>query len=88
MSRQHWSYVAYGATAVAALVLLFTLVMIRRIAVAVACIKVSSDCGYVAVWTEQAKPCCICRHAGHGIAPAVITHCVLAVEQQPMVWSV
>ena len=41
MSRQNWAYVAYAATAVAAVVLLFTLVMIRRIGVAVACIKVS-----------------------------------------------
>lgn len=40
MSRENWAYIAYAATAVTVVVLLFTLVMIRRVAVAVACIKV------------------------------------------------
>eukprot|EP00879_Flechtneria_rotunda_P020927 GHRR01022035.1.p1 GENE.GHRR01022035.1~~GHRR01022035.1.p1 ORF type:complete len:473 (+),score=147.31 GHRR01022035.1:32-1420(+) len=43
MSRENWSYIAYALTGVSALVLLFTLVMIRRVAVAVACIKVASQ---------------------------------------------
>ncbi|KAI8472764.1 MAG: plasma-membrane choline transporter-domain-containing protein [Monoraphidium minutum] len=43
VSRENWAYIAYAATAIAGVVLLFTLVMLRRVAVAVACIKVASQ---------------------------------------------
>ncbi|KAF8064488.1 CHER1 [Scenedesmus sp. PABB004] len=36
LSRDHWAYVAYGLTGLTALVALFTLVMLRRVKVAVA----------------------------------------------------
>jgi choline transporter-like protein 2/4/5 len=39
-SREYWAYIAYAMTAVTVLVFIFTLLMIRRVAVAVACIKV------------------------------------------------
>ncbi len=42
-SRVYWSYIAYAMCGVVGLVLLFTLVMLRRVAVAVACIKVASQ---------------------------------------------
>lgn len=40
LSRQNWAYIAYGLTALTVVIWLLTLVMIRRIRVAVACIKV------------------------------------------------
>ena len=43
LSREHWGYVAFALTAVTGVVLLLTLVMLRRVAVAVACVKVASQ---------------------------------------------
>ncbi|GBF99304.1 choline transporter-like [Raphidocelis subcapitata] len=43
VSRQNWAYIAYGLTGLTGAVALFTLVMMRRVAVAVACIKVASQ---------------------------------------------
>lgn len=40
LSRQNWAYIAYALTAFTVVIWLLTLVMLRRIAVAVACIKV------------------------------------------------
>jgi hypothetical protein len=40
MTRQNWSYIAYALTAVAVLVFLLTMVMLSRVKVAIACIKV------------------------------------------------
>lgn len=47
LSRQNWAYIAYALTALTVIIWLVTLVMIPRIAVAVACIKVRrlSCCG-------------------------------------------
>jgi len=42
-SQQTWKYIAYAMTAVAGFVLLLTLLMIRRVKIAVACIKVASS---------------------------------------------
>lgn len=44
MTRENWSYIAYALTAVAALVFLLTLVMLSRVKVAIACIKVCAAC--------------------------------------------
>jgi hypothetical protein len=41
MSRQNWTYIAYALTAVTVLVFLLTMVMLSRVKVAIACIKVS-----------------------------------------------
>jgi hypothetical protein len=46
LSRDNWAYIAYGLTALTAVIWLLTLVMLRRIQVAVACIKVSFQVGY------------------------------------------
>lgn len=40
-TRETWSYIAYALTAFTGLIFLFTLIMLRRVAVAVACIKAS-----------------------------------------------
>lgn len=40
LSRDNWAYIAYALTAVTAVIFLLTMVMLRRISVAVACIKV------------------------------------------------
>lgn len=53
VSRDYWAYIAYALTAFTALILLITLVMLRRVAIAIACIKVGGGavgrcCG--AVW--------------------------------------
>jgi hypothetical protein len=40
MTRQNWTYIAYALTAVAVLVFLLTMVMLSRVKVAIACIKV------------------------------------------------
>jgi hypothetical protein len=44
MSRENWAYIAYALAALTALIWLLTLVMLRRISVAVACIKVTFHC--------------------------------------------
>lgn len=43
LSRDNWSYIAYALTAVTVIIFLVTLVMLRRIKVAVACIKVRAQ---------------------------------------------
>jgi hypothetical protein len=40
LSRDNWLYIAYALTAVTVVIFLLTMVMLRRISVAVACIKV------------------------------------------------
>lgn len=40
LTRDNWSYIAYALTAVTVIIFLFTIAMLRRIQVAVACIKV------------------------------------------------
>lgn len=40
LSRDNWAYIAYGLTALTVVIWLLTMVMLRRIQVAVACIKV------------------------------------------------
>jgi preprotein translocase subunit SecY len=44
MTRENWSYVAYALTAMAVLVFLLTMVMLSRVKVAIACIKVCGLC--------------------------------------------
>lgn len=44
-TRETWAYIAYGLTAFTGLIFLFTLIMLRRVAVAVACIKVRMHAG-------------------------------------------
>lgn len=54
LSRDNWLYIAYAMTAVTVVVFLLTMVMLRRIQVAVACFKVRKE----AVWAglPMARP--------------------------------
>jgi hypothetical protein len=55
LTRDNWSYIAYALTALTVIIFLFTMVMLRRIQVAVACIKVRRS------WQlPSALPGCIC----------------------------
>jgi hypothetical protein len=61
LSRQNWAYIAYALTALTAIIWLLTLVMMSRIAVAVACIKVGGCCTVLGAAGRQASEAATAR---------------------------